>query len=46
MLAIASVGLVFVGGRDVIEAAFGGIGNTIPPVIVGLVIARAVNVFG
>lgn len=39
VLAIASIGLVFVGGRDVMEAAFGGIGNTIPPVVVGLVTA-------
>lgn len=39
VLAIASIGLVFVGGRDVAEAAFGGIGNTVPPVVVGLVIA-------
>lgn len=39
VLAIASIGLVFVGGRDVLEAAFGGIGNTIPPVVVGLCIA-------
>jgi putative MATE family efflux protein len=41
VLAIASIGLVFVGGRDVLEAAFGGVGNTIPPVVVGLCIALA-----
>lgn len=41
VLAIASIGLVFLGGRDVLEASFGGIGNTVPPVIIGLVVAVA-----
>ncbi len=41
VLAIASIGLVFLGGRDVFEAAFGGVGNTVPPVIVGLVVSLA-----
>ncbi|MBX3219873.1 MAG: MATE family efflux transporter [Labilithrix sp.] len=41
VLAIASVGLVFVGARSVLEAAFGATGDTVPPVVVGLVIALA-----
>lgn len=36
MLSIASIGLAFLGGRDVMEASFGGIGNTVPPVVVGV----------
>lgn len=36
---IAAVGLVFLGVRDVLEAAFGGLGNTMPPVIIGLFVA-------
>jgi len=39
VLAIAAIGLVFLGGRDVIEGAFGGVGNTVPPVIIGLCVA-------
>lgn len=39
MLAIAAIGLAFLGGRDVMEASFGGIGNTVPPVVIGLVVA-------
>lgn len=39
VMAIAALGLVFLGGRDVFEASFGGVGNTIPPVLIGLVIA-------
>ena len=38
-LAIASFGLVFMGGRDVFEAAFGGIGDTVPAVAIGLGVA-------
>lgn len=41
VLAIASIGLLFVGARDVMEASFGGVGNTIPPVVIGLTIALA-----
>ena len=41
VLVIASVGLVFLGGRDVLEAAFGGVGDTVPPVVVGLAVALA-----
>jgi putative MATE family efflux protein len=41
VLMIASMGLAFVGGRDVMEASFGGVGNTIPPVVIGLGIALA-----
>ena len=41
VLTIASLGLAFVGGRDVMEASFGGIGNTVPPVVVGLLVALA-----
>ncbi len=39
MLAIAAFGLVFLGARDVMEASFGGIGNTVPPVVIGLLVA-------
>lgn len=39
VLAIASLGLMFASGRDVFEAAFGGLGSTVPPVVVGLVVA-------
>ncbi|MBX3191500.1 MAG: hypothetical protein KF819_31180 [Labilithrix sp.] len=39
VLTIAAVGLAFLGGRDVMEASFGGIGNAIPPVIVGVGVA-------
>jgi len=39
ILAIAALGLAFLGGRDVMEASFGGTGNTVPPVVIGLVIA-------
>jgi Na+-driven multidrug efflux pump len=39
MLAIAAIGLAFVGGRDVMEASFGGIGDTVPPVLVGIGVA-------
>lgn len=39
ILTIAAVGLAFLGGRDVMEASFGGIGNTVPPVIIGVCIA-------
>lgn len=39
VLTIASIGILFLGGRDVIEAAFGGIGYTIPPVVIGLGVA-------
>ena len=41
VLAIASIGLLFVGARDVMEASFGGVGNTIPPVVIGLMVALA-----
>lgn len=41
VLTIASLGLVFLGGRDVLEAAFGGVGNTIPPVTIGVLVAAA-----
>ncbi len=41
ILAIAAVGLVFLGARDVLEGAFGGVGNTTPPVIIGLITALA-----
>lgn len=41
VLTIASLGLAFIGGRDVMEASFGGIGNTVPPVVVGLLVALA-----
>lgn len=41
VLTIASIGLVFVGARDVMEASFGGVGNTIPPVVIGLTVALA-----
>lgn len=41
VLTIASIGLVFLGGRDVFEAAFGGIGNTVPPVVIGVVVAAS-----
>lgn len=39
MLTIAAIGLAFLGGRDVMEASFGGTGNTIPPVVIGVVVA-------
>lgn len=39
VLAIASFGLVFMGGRDVYEAAFGGIGDAVPAVAIGLAVA-------
>jgi putative MATE family efflux protein len=39
VLSVAALGLAFLGGRDVLEAAFGGVGNTVPPVVVGLAIA-------
>ncbi|MBX3214591.1 MAG: MATE family efflux transporter [Labilithrix sp.] len=41
ILAIASVGLVFLGARSVLEATFGAMGDTTPPVVVGLVITLA-----
>ncbi|MCW5837782.1 MAG: MATE family efflux transporter [Labilithrix sp.] len=41
VLAVASFGLVFVGARSVLEATFGATGDTVPPVVVGLVIALA-----
>jgi putative MATE family efflux protein len=41
VLAVASMGLVFLAARDVMEASFGGAGNAVPPVIIGLVVALA-----
>lgn len=39
VLAVASFGLVFLAARDVMEASFGGAGNAVPPVVIGLVVA-------
>jgi putative MATE family efflux protein len=39
VLSVAAIGLAFLGCRDVLEAAFGGIGNTLPPVIIGTTVA-------
>lgn len=39
VLAVATIGVAFVGARDLLEAAFGGAGNTLPPVLVGLGVA-------
>ncbi|HVJ90782.1 MAG TPA: MATE family efflux transporter [Labilithrix sp.] len=41
VLAVAAIGLVFLGSRDVLEAAFGGVGNTLPPVFIGFAVALA-----
>ena len=39
VLSVAGIGLAFLGTRDVMEAAFGGVSRPIPPVAIGLVIA-------
>lgn len=39
VLSVAAIGLAFLGTRDVMEAAFGGVSRPIPPVAIGLVIA-------
>jgi putative MATE family efflux protein len=38
LLAVAAIALVFLGTRDVIDSAFGGVGNTWPPLFIGLVV--------
>ncbi len=39
VLSVSAIGLAFLGGRDVLEAAFGGTGSAMPPVIAGLFVA-------
>jgi putative MATE family efflux protein len=39
VLGVSALGLAFLGGRDVLEAAFGGTGSAMPPVVAGLFVA-------
>lgn len=41
ILRISSIGIIFLGLREVTDACFGGVGNTIPSLVVGLVSALA-----
>lgn len=38
VLAIAAVTLVFLGARDLMDSSFGGLGNTLPPLVVGTLV--------
>ncbi len=40
-LGIAAIALIFLGTRDLMDSSFGGLGNTIPPLIVGIAITVA-----
>jgi len=41
LLAVAAIALVFLGTRDVVDSAFGGVGNTWPPLLIGLCVTVA-----
>jgi putative MATE family efflux protein len=40
-LGVAAVALIFLGARDLMDSSFGGLGNTLPPLIVGIAITVA-----
>ncbi len=41
ILAVAALTLVFLGARDLMDSSFGGLGNTLPPLVIGALVTVA-----